>query len=131
MRGHQALIDMRRRGGKPETVFIDTDASDKPLPRWAQWQESQPGLCEIDITPSEPAQKLDLRPLVGLTVYVHGTDPQRVRSIAGRAKEAEASRVIACCLQRIEYGGEVAFRTVWIEDTDNQFEGENNGARAA
>jgi len=121
MRGQQPLVEMRRQGARPEMVFIDTDAPEQALPWWAQWQECQPGLCEIDVTKSDPLNRLDFRALVGLNVYVHGMDPKRVRVVAASVIEAKAKRVIAACMKRIEYGGEIAFQTLWVEDTAAQF----------
>lgn len=129
MRGQATLIAMRRNGERPAVVFIDTDAGPDALPRWAQWQNVDEALCNLDITPNEPLTRIDFRPLVGLRVHVSGTNEKRVRTIAQLVKEAGADRVISNCVKQISYGEEIAFKTLWIEDTYT--EEETNGERAA
>lgn len=119
MRGQAPLIDMRRSGERPSIVFIDTDAGPQALPRWAQWQENDRSMCHLDIQSGEALLRIDFRPLIGLMAHVSGSNEARVRAVANLVKEAGAKRVISSCVQRIGHDDEfVAFKTLWIEDTE-------------
>jgi hypothetical protein len=118
---------MRQRGKVPAVVFIDTDAGPNALPRWARWENVDPSLCDIDITVAESLARLDLRLLVGLTVHVSGTNATRVRTVAEAAKK-HAKRVISSCLQQIGQDEFVAFKTLWVEDTEGILDGKRIAA---
>ncbi len=133
MRGMQPLVQMRREGVKPEWVFVDTDAGPQALPAWAQWQNVDEGLCDIDITPTESLLRIDWRPLVGLGVFVSGTNWERVRLVAQAIKEAGAKRVISSGRKRIGTEEWPAFLTEWVRDTAGlmgEKPGELHGASA-
>jgi len=121
MRGQAPLIAMRREGYKPGAVFIDTDAGPNALPRWAQWQNVDSSLCDLDIEASENLLRVDWRPLIGLLVFVSGSNAERIRAVAKAVHEAGALRVVASCVKRIGIDDEfVAFQTLWIEDTEEE-----------
>lgn len=117
MRGIQPLIDMRRAGERPAVVFIDTDAGPAALPRWAQWQNVDARLCDIDIDPSESLLRIDWRPVISMTVHVSGTTEARVIAVAKACDEAGAKRVISSLTRQVGQGEWIAFSTVWIRDT--------------
>ena len=105
MRGHDQLIAMRMRGRVPRYgVCIATDPQDIGWP--AAWQTlcmlwgAHPDTAELYIDPTEPIRRLDLRPLVGLSVQVRGCDPARVREVFDAAQHAGAKRVIGVVNRR-------------------------------
>lgn len=122
MRGMQPLIDMRRDGLRPAVVFVDVNAGPEALPEWAQWQEVDPGLCDIDIEPSESLLRIDWRPFVRLTVHVSGANPERVRKVAKLIQEAGAERVISSYVRVVGDGSKdfTAYLTEWVCDTAEQ-----------
>lgn len=121
MRGHRALVEMRRSGQKPHVAFIDCDAGPRALPAWAQWQETTPGVADIDIEAAESLLRIDWRPFIGMVVHVTGTNGARVRGVKDRLVEAGAKRVIYALLEQIGRDEWVAFKTVWVHDTEGQF----------
>lgn len=123
MRGQQPLTAMRRNGERPAIVFIDTDAGPNALPRWAQWQNVDESLCDLDITPDERLLRIDFRPVVGLTVHVNGTNDARVRAVAALVQEAGAKRVISSCVRQIGAGEWIAFEALWLHDTMEETHG--------
>lgn len=91
MRGHVALVDMRRAGVRPRAVFIDADRADDIEAR--DWQALTPYRAHVCIGPDEMLTGLDLRFVVGLPVLVTGADASRVARIAAACIDAGASRV--------------------------------------
>jgi hypothetical protein len=128
MRGMQPLIDMRRRGFKPAVVFLDVDGGARNLPAWAQWQNCHPHLCEIDIERTDAIERMDLRPLVGLTVMVSGAVDARVKRVAEMATEAGATRVISTLMDLVHRGEEITAKAIWVHDTQGAFEESRDGA---
>lgn len=117
MRGVEPLIAMRRRGKRPAVVFIDADAGPRALPSWAQWQNVDGSMADVDIEASESLLRIDWRPFVGLTVHVSGSNADRVTAIAKQLTEAGAKRVVSSLVRQIGVDEFVAFETVWIRDT--------------
>ena len=103
MRGHEQLIDVRRRRYVPKTVQIwaGTDA----LKGWADWNGNS-AHAEVEIQDSEPLSSLDLRFCVGLVVFVTGTDPFRVAAIHAGCLAAGAARVLSAAVYFDKPGSE-------------------------
>jgi hypothetical protein len=70
MRGHEALIDLRRDKKRPQGVWI-TQTPSKDCMTWHKSVETLP-YPEIEILPSEIPESLDLRFVIGLMVHVSG-----------------------------------------------------------
>lgn len=93
MRGHEALIAMRRRGRRPASAFVmvgnDRDKA------WADWPVANPWslIAHLEVPEHDRLSGLDLRCLVGMLVMVHGTDQIRTETVAQLAMEAGAKRV--------------------------------------
>jgi hypothetical protein len=121
MRGLQHLVAMRRSGYRPNVAFIDCDAGPKALPAWAQWQHLNPDMADIEIEPADALLRIDWRPFVGMLVHVSGTSEARVRGVKDRLIEAGAKRVIYTLHQQIGQDEWIAFKTVWVYDTEGQF----------
>lgn len=87
MRGHDAIVKARMLGYVPETVHVDFDVL---LPNDGRH-------AHILIEPGDSIPLLDLRCLVGMTVYIHGDDPARVAQAITACSLAQAKRVISFC----------------------------------
>lgn len=93
MRGHQALITMRMEGYAPEMVWFDVDSPHLPMPD--DWHHVSPNHAHLQLQPSDNLATLDLRCVVGLTVFVDGHETRRVVAIRDACIKAGAKRVIA------------------------------------
>lgn len=91
MKGHDALIAMRRRGTTPAVVFLDTEPCF--VRAWADWQQHTPAAASVWVEPGESMQRIDLRCVVGLPVVVTGMNAERVRAVADAAAKAKAKAV--------------------------------------
>lgn len=92
MRGHHALIAMRRRRRRPAYVWVDTDRDHSKA--WADWQHATPTAAQLQVDPQDVPALLDLRCLVGLTVIVAGSDEALVGAIAAAVAAHEPGRLI-------------------------------------
>jgi hypothetical protein len=93
MRGHEALLTLRRNGHRPAIVHIHTDEPQPAVMRFIR--EAGQGGELIEIDPGEPVHRLDLRCIVAVPVIVGGADLQRVRQIALACHAAGAKSVVA------------------------------------
>lgn len=93
MRGHDALIELRRRHRMcPGLVFVDLVA--EPSPAAADWQHWATQ-AHIEVTDTESIRRLDLRFLVGVHVVASGFNPDRVHQLHEACKAAGAARVVS------------------------------------
>lgn len=96
MRGHEALLQMRRQGLAPVSVTVTTDPEcDRFV---ASWPRDMPAFPQLLIAPDDTPERLDLRCLVGLRVWVDGLDPERVERVAKACEAAGAKRVISVAI---------------------------------
>lgn len=116
MRGHQALIAMRRAGAIPDAVWLGTDAALDP--RCTDWLDTTPRHAQLQLDADESPLRADLRCVVGLLVCVTGSDLQRVRQTRDACIAAMASRVIATTTRSVGNDEFPAFQVVEITDTD-------------
>jgi len=93
MRGHEALIEMRRDKKRPQGIWITQNPSIDCM-KWDKAAETLP-YPEIEILPNETPESLDLRYVVGLKVHVCGaTDYKKAKRLHAALVEAGASRVV-------------------------------------
>lgn len=93
MRGHDALIELRRRHRMcPGLVFVDLVA--EPSPAAADWQHWATQ-AHIEVTDAESIRRLDLRFVVGLFVCCGGTDADRVNALHDACVSAGAAEVFS------------------------------------
>lgn len=128
MRGHEPLIAMRRAGRIPGAVWLSLDPD--PLESWRNWPEylglqwkrfpDAVGSAHVQVEPGESIASLDLRFLVGLPCWVHGTDERRVERLHQACADAGAKRVLSTTQQPDSRG---VLRTVAMFDTAGIFEG--------
>jgi hypothetical protein len=94
MRGHEALITLRREKKRPQGVWISHNRSSDCL-SWHLYADTLP-YPEIEILPTENPAALDLRFVVGLTVHVNGCgDYQKGKRLHDALRAAGARRVIS------------------------------------
>ena len=93
MRGHEALIAMRKRRIRPSIVFVS--ACSDPSGQWRDWHELYPDQAHVEVADDETISGLDFRFAVGMLAVVDGHDPDRVARIARAIQEAGARRVVA------------------------------------
>lgn len=94
MRGHEAMVDMRRRGFVPTAVWVhDLPLEAQRTPdRW-NWPLHGQSAC-IDLDPTDNPARLDLRFVVGLTVWIQARDAQRLQALTDLAVACGAKRVL-------------------------------------
>lgn len=93
MRGHAAIIAMRRQGISPRVVNFDLD---RPDSWWCRnWQHETPRWAHVCVGPQELISGLDLRFVVGLIVLVTGENAARVERVTKACLEAGAARVVS------------------------------------
>lgn len=112
MRGHHALIAMRRQRAVPRTVFVDVDSD--PFAQWRSWQTETPDKAHLLVEPSDAPRRLDLRCVVGLIVIVTGFNDARVEEVFEACRSAGAARVIGASGPVVAPG---VVRTTWESDT--------------
>lgn len=91
MRGHDAIISMRKAGKKPGVVFIN-DFNCKT--DWDLWDDHP----TIDVS-GDKIYGLDLRFLVGVAVSISSCDEKRAKALFNACKRASCSVVAACHVQ--------------------------------
>lgn len=90
MRGHQALIAMRRRGMRPQSVSISVDKPDPCAKDWQDWAS----FAAVEVEATESVPLLDLRFCVGMMVFVDGMSRQRCEAVEKACRAAGASKVV-------------------------------------
>lgn len=96
MRGHEPLLALRRRGFRPDAVWLWDYPQPKPLSdgtRMDWWAFRDIGSAEVTIEPTDHPARADLRFVVGLQVHVMLPDPDRMRAFVKACKDAGAARV--------------------------------------
>ena len=89
MRGHEAIIRMRKeQGKKPPFVFIND------YPCQTDWFEDGAGHARISVH-GDKLENLDLRFLVGLSVSVSAASEKRAKALFEACKQAGAAQVLA------------------------------------
>lgn len=91
MRGHEALVAMRRAGVTPLSVDIRDEA-----PGWVatEWHHRFPRCAFLAIRPDEPLHSLDLRCVVGLPVQISSASEKRLGELLRRVRTEAPSRLI-------------------------------------
>ena len=126
MKGHLPLLAMRRAGKVPAAVWLSLDPDDS----WRDWPQNlglswrkfpdAGGSAHILVEPHDNIRVLDLRFLVGLTAWVHGSDAGRVEELHAACAAAGAKRVLSALS---EPGPRGEPRIAAMFDTAGVFEG--------
>jgi hypothetical protein len=98
MRGHLALLEMRRAGAAPDVVLVDCFPT--PSHQAQHWPSDNPTTAVIEIEAGDRPARLDLRCLIGLDVTVNGFDSQQVAAVEAAVIAAKARTVTAAVLRR-------------------------------
>ena len=116
MRGAQALVAMRKARQVPAVVWLDAET--ERLPFADDWPERSPVQAYLQPAFGEIPRRVDLRCVVGLTVYVSGPNRERVHALRDAAIEANAGRVIASVLTPRGSGEWIAYLLDETTDTE-------------
>jgi len=120
MKGAEDLIKMRLAGIKPPSVTIYDYPNDTD---WARWGDL-PRVC----TSGEKIGHIDLRFVIGLTVYIEGHDPRRVDFLREKCEEMGAEIVAASCYPPFEmdpYAKQKSKQTLYFKN----YQGEKDNAQ--
>ena len=101
MRGHDAILNLRRNRMKPAYV-------------WLQDTGLAPTDLAITLSPQDIPEALDLRILVGVTVLVEATNRQRLGRILKACMDSKPKRVIGSLIDMTSGYPEI------IETTDTE-----------
>lgn len=106
MRGHEPIVEMRRRGLTPESVLFTVWPQRSVLRlSWGTYEwPAFTSQAQVDVHPNDPIGRIDLRFAVGLFCWVHGRDRVKVQSLAKRLAEAGAQRVMWFLFGEIQGG---------------------------
>lgn len=100
MRGHEPVIAMRRRRQAPMAVRLHV-GGDLPEALWRDWPTFT-GTAQVHIPDSDNLERLDLRFVVGLLVWVDAHDEARMLAVEDAVKRAGACRVLSALLGPID-----------------------------
>lgn len=92
MRGHQALIALRRRGLRPWAAFV-SDGADR-LGAWRDWQDDL-SAAHFEVQADDNPLTLDLRCLTGMLVFIDSEDRRRLLALHRACIDAGAKRVMS------------------------------------
>lgn len=117
MRGHEALLSMRRRGVSPRWVFID--CGDDAHGLHIDWATETPHRAHVEVSDNDMLSGLDFRFVVGLSVLITGENRGRLDGIAEACAECSAARiVVAHTVVEIDPAADCGFRVLDRSFTD-------------
>ena len=125
MRGHQAILSMRRCGVTPASVWIDdTGTPTSGSNPHTGWQRDT-AHAQVDVEPTDNPRRLDLRFAAGLVVHVHTDSASRLAGFEETAKACGVGRLLG----NLFAGEGHQRRVVRMTDTAGEFvfEEEKNG----
>jgi len=115
MRGHDAIIAMRKAGRKPAIVFLNDYPCDTD---WTTFSEH----ATIEVSGEQP-EWLDLRFLVGLRVSITGASEKRAKRFLEACKQAGAMTVGAGTCSHVSGGRfEPGWSEIWHKFADDKTE---------
>jgi hypothetical protein len=94
VRGHDEVIALRRRGLRPQMVWVN-DGRYMPDKFWCYLRDCGELGDQIELDATDQPGRADLRWAIGLTVNLCGSDELRVGRFARALEQAGARRVIA------------------------------------
>lgn len=110
MRGHDAIIAMRKTGRRPAVVFLNDFPCAIDWPRFGDH-------ATVDVSADRP-EMLDLRFLVGMTVNILGTDEDRAKRLVEACKAAGAVLVVAGACTRLAGRYESTWAQCWTKEPE-------------
>lgn len=93
MIGATELLELRRNGRKPRSVFLYDSIDPGRHTQWVQELIENGMIPEVYILPDENISRLDLRFLVGLNVLVYGPNKDRLRLLFERVRALPAQQI--------------------------------------
>lgn len=129
MRGHQAVLSMRRCGVTPASVWItDTGGLTSSSHPGTGWQVDSNN-AQVECEPTDNPRRLDLRFAAGLTVHLHTDSAERLQSFEETAQACGVGRLLG----NLFVGSGLHRRVVRMTDTEGAFvwEEESHGQTSA
>lgn len=111
MKGHEAIIAMRKSGKTPKYVFLND------YPCETNWFET--GDHATVCVHGDAISSLDLRFLIGLVVSISSTDENRAKRLLEACKPYAQSAGAGCSVMVNEYRAENTWSEVWHKETAN------------
>jgi hypothetical protein len=93
VRGHEPIIELRRRGQRPVMIWIDCDGYNPGFAALARM--GFPVDDHVELQATDQPHRMDWRFVTGLVVKVDGSQERRVAAVARACAEAGARQVIA------------------------------------
>lgn len=116
MRGHQALIKMRKSGSVPDIVWIDTWADYMPMAD--DWMKMNNAHAHLQVDPDDRIERLDMRCVHGLVCKIDGDEEKQVNAMRDACIRVGAKRVIASVMDRFGKDEFIAYRVKSLTDTE-------------
>lgn len=113
MRGHEAIVTMRRNGVTPQGVWIFDQQRYTDSTHLGRGWMVDTAQATVELLPTDSPARLDLRFCVGLVVYTQGSDLNRLEALEGALLKAGAARVLGALVRDTPRGHE----TVAMTDT--------------
>ena len=98
MRGHEAIVTMRRNGVTPQGVWIFDQAGYTDSTHPSRGWMVDTAQATVELLPTDNPARLDLRFCVGLTVYTQGDDAARLEALEAALVKAGAARVLGALI---------------------------------
>lgn len=94
MRGHEAIIAMRRQRLAPEVVVVEDVGADV---NWHKYSDATPN---VEILETERVEQLDLRWSVGLNLHLSFLGENRANQVMNAFLKYKPKRVICCAFEK-------------------------------
>lgn len=124
MRGHEAILSMRRCGVTPASVWIDDTGG--PFTGMSHpgtgWQVDT-AQAQVEVLPTDNPRRLDLRFAAGLTVHLHTDRAERLQAFEETAQACGVGRFLG----NLFAGSGHNRRVVRMTDTAGAFVFEEDG----
>lgn len=111
MKGHDAIIAMRKEKKAPATVWV-ADFGDN---KWSNYSDATP---DVTIMPNERFIQLDLRWAVGLSLRMNFLGSARAQDAYKSFLEVKPKRIICSAYDHALFNGFPAFEIIQIFDTE-------------
>lgn len=112
MRGHEAIIDMRKQGRRPAVVFLNDYPCAAEL-EWSSYSEH----ATVEVCGDQP-ELLDLRFVIGMRVSISAETVDRAKRFMEACKQAGAALVGAGVVEVINGRHEGTWSAVWSKETE-------------
>lgn len=128
MRGHEAILSMRRCGVTPASVWIDdTGGPVTSMSHPATGWQVDTAHAQVEVLPTDNPRRLDLRFAAGLVVHLHTDCANRLQAFEETAQACGVGRLLG----NLFAGQGWQRRVVRMTDTAGAFVWEEDHGQAA